>query len=125
MDNHWRWGMDIKSIYKLKIKSFLILSFVIIFQSNFCMAAKPMMVNMYDDYFEPSTITVSPNQKIIWMNKGKKDHNVTSDNGELNSGSIRPGGSVSYTFTKPGVYPYKCTIHSFMSFGMKGKVIVQ
>jgi plastocyanin len=117
--------MDIQSVDIRKITYFSILSLIIIFQSNFCIAAKPAIVYMYDNYFDPSTITISSGQQVIWINKGHHDHTVTSDNGYLNSGTIRPGSTVSYTFTKPGVYIYKCTIHTFMSFGMKGKVIVQ
>jgi plastocyanin len=117
--------MDIKSSYIRKTIYSFILFIVVLFQSSLCVAAKPAIVNMYDNYFDPSTITVSAGQKVIWMNKGKHDHTVTSDTGFMNSGSIHPGSSVTYTFTKPGIYSYKCTIHTFMTFGMKGKVIVQ
>lgn len=80
---------------------------------------------MYDSYFEPKNITIHTGEKIIWINKGKKDHTVTSDNGDFNSGHIHPGASVSYTFTKPGTYDYSCTMHSFLMFGMKGKITVK
>ena len=120
--------MDIKSTYVRKIAYFSIFFFAVFFQSNICLASKvtkSALVYMYDKYFDPSTITITAGQKVTWINKGELDHTVTSNNGYFDSGNIRPGSRVSYTFTKPGTYSYKCTLHSFMFFGMKGKVIVK
>ena len=123
-----RHDMDIKLNYISKIAYVAILLLVAIFQGNICLAAKtskPAIVYMYDKYFDPSTITISPGQKVIWINKGELDHTVTSNNGYFDSGRVHPGSRMSYTFTKPGTYSYKCTIHSLMLFGMTGKVIVK
>jgi len=121
--------MDIiKSRYIRTILHFSIFFFAVFLHINICLASKvtkTALVYMYDKYFEPSTITITAGQKVTWINKGELDHTVTSNNGYFDSGHIRPGLSVSYTFTKPGTYSYKCTLHSFMSFGMKGKVIVK
>jgi plastocyanin len=120
--------MDIRSahICKIicKILCFPVLSLAIIFCAN-CFAAKPVIVYMHDNYFDPAIITIHSGQKVIWMNKGKKDHTVTSNNGYFDSGDIHPGSSMSYIFKKPGTYRYKCSIHTFMSFGMTGQVIVK
>lgn len=118
----------IKSMHIRKIACFSIFFFAIFFQNNICLASKitkSTLVYMYDKYFDPSTVTIIAGQKVTWINKGKLDHTVTSNNGYFDSGHIHPGSSVSYTFTKPGTYSYTCTLHSFMSFGMKGKVIVK
>jgi plastocyanin len=121
--------MDIiKSTTLRKIAYVNLFFFAIFFQSKICLgstATKPAIVYMYDKYFEPATITISAGQKVIWINKGKLDHTVTSNNGYFDSGHIRPGEKVSYSFPKPGTYSYKCTLHTFMSFGMKGTVIVK
>jgi len=121
--------MDIiKSTYIRKLTYCSIFFFAVLFQSNICLASKvtkSAVVYMYDKYFDPSTITINAGQKVTWINKGAVDHTVTSSNGYFDSGHIHPGSSMSYTFTKPGTYSYKCTIHSFMAFGMKGKVIVK
>lgn len=119
--------MDIKPSFISKILPIVFFTLFVLFQGNHCLAAstqKPAMVYMYDKYFEPSTITISPGQKVTWVNMGKLDHTVTSQ-GHFDSGHISPGSRVSYTFTKPGTYSYQCTLHSFMFFGMKGKVIVK
>lgn len=120
--------MDIKLNYTGKITYIVILLLVSIFQGNICFAAnipKSAIVYMYDKYFDPSTITISAGQKVIWINKGELDHTVMSNNGYFDSGRVHPGSRMSYTFTKPGTYSYRCTIHTFMSFGMTGKVIVK
>lgn len=97
-------------------------------QSNVCFAEKEMQtatVVMQDDYFSPSIITISAGDKVVWVNKGKKNHTVTSSKGYFDSEHIPPGSSFSYTFTKPGTYDYSCTLHTLFFFGMKGKVIVK
>jgi plastocyanin len=81
-----------------------------------------VVVLMYDNYFCPATITVHPYQKITWVNMGKHHHTVTG--ACFDSGHIDSGGRYSLRFNGPGVYYYKCTLHSFLFFGMTGKVIV-
>lgn len=97
------------------------------FFTTVCIAAMPneTVVTMQDNAFSPATITVSPGTKVIWINKGKNDHTVTSENHIFNSARIHPGERFSYTFEKPGTYSYACSLHSFFIFGMKGKVIVK
>lgn len=119
---------NIKSKYLHTIWYLNIFLFAIFSQYNICYASKitkPAIVYMYDKYFDPSIITISAGQKVIWINKGELDHTVTSNNGYFDSGRVHPGSRMSYTFTKPGSYSYKCTLHSFMFFGMTGKVIVK
>lgn len=85
---------------------------------------EPVVVSMHDDYFSPEIITVVSGQKVIWINKGQKAHTVSSSRGEFNSGSMSHGARFEHTFTKPGTYNYYCSFHSFLIFGMRGKVIV-
>lgn len=120
--------MDIKSTYLHEIAFIVILLLTGAFQSTYCVAAKmpkPVVVYMYDKYFEPATLTIAAGQKVTWINKGKLDHTVTSKEGYFDSGHIAPGSSISYTFTKPGTFSYVCTMHSLLFFGMRGKIIVK
>ncbi|HZO72556.1 MAG TPA: cupredoxin family copper-binding protein [Ktedonobacteraceae bacterium] len=71
--------------------------------------------------FNPKTLTIKVGTKIIWTNDDPSIHTVTADNGAFNSGSLPPGGTFSFTFTKPGTYSYHCKIHSTM----KATIIVQ
>ncbi len=51
---------------------------------------------------------------ITWRNIDGVQHTVTADDGNFDSGSITPGRDFSFTFTKPGTFAYRCTIHTFM-----------
>lgn len=56
---------------------------------------------------------------VTWVNMDSVEHTVTGEG--WGSGTLQPGESWSYTFTQPGTYFYKCTIHPEMT----GLVIVE
>lgn len=66
--------------------------------------------------FNPSDITVKNGTTVTWTNKDSVAHTVTeTDN--LNgpdSGTVNPGSSYSFTFSKTGTYHYHCAIHTQM-----------
>ena len=66
--------------------------------------------------FSPASLTVKVGTTVTWTNQDSDAHTVTSQGsgGPLNSAPLNTGKSYSYTFTKPGVYSYLCTIHPFM-----------
>lgn len=70
--------------------------------------------------FSPSTITVTAGTAVTWTNKDAVTHNVTSSPALFSSGSLVTGATYSFTFSTPGTYSYKCTIHPSMT----GTVIV-
>jgi len=65
--------------------------------------------------FQPQTITVPVGTTVRWTNQDSVAHTSTSKNGVWDSGSLRQGQSFSFTFTKPGTFPYFCTIHPSMT----------
>lgn len=72
--------------------------------------------------FNPSTLTVKTGTKVTWTNNDSVPHTVTSDSGNLlNSATLSPGQSFSFTFTNIGSVNYHCAIHPTM----KGKVIIE
>jgi plastocyanin len=82
--------------------------------------AQSVMVMNYS--FMPASITVSAGTKVTWTNDDTVAHTVTSSGGgPLNSPSIAPNSSWSYTFATPGTYRYFCAIHP----NMTGTVTVQ
>jgi plastocyanin len=90
-------------------------------------AARPerqpiMHVGLYDNYFQPMTITVSVGTTVQWTNYGQHRHTVTSDTGLWDSGELGPLGLSSYTFARPGTYPYHCKVHGQQ---MRGTVVVR
>lgn len=73
--------------------------------------AAPVDVSIVDYAFEPGDITVHVGDPITWTNDGGRAHTVTSDNGELDSGSIGPGEAYGHVFEQAGTVEYHCTIH--------------
>lgn len=72
------------------------------------------VVIIHNFAFHPATLTVKPGTTVTWVNKDPVAHTSTAYDHLWNSGLITPGKSYSFTFTKPGTYPYYCEIHQFM-----------
>jgi plastocyanin len=71
--------------------------------------------------FTPATITVPAGTTVRWTNRDDIPHTVVSDDQKFESKALDTDDQYSYTFTKPGTYPYFCSIHPKMT----GKVVVQ
>lgn len=71
--------------------------------------------------FSPATITIPAGTTVKWTNRDDIPHTVVNDDQKFESKALDTDESYSYTFTKPGTYPYFCSIHPKMI----GKVIVQ
>jgi plastocyanin len=72
--------------------------------------------------FGPTIAQVPVGSKVTFFNGPDFVHLVTGANQEWGSrdAEIQPGGTVSYTFDKAGVYPYACALHR----GMSGTIVV-
>ncbi|HTX67128.1 MAG TPA: plastocyanin/azurin family copper-binding protein [Opitutaceae bacterium] len=79
-------------------------------------------VNLPRSYrFDPAAITVPAGTRVTWTNADVFTHSVRLlDLGDTNL-VMKPGESVSYTFTQPGVHRYDCAFHGQM---MQGTVAV-
>ena len=77
-------------------------------------------VNIDNFVFGPQTITVPVGATVTWTNKDDIPHTSVSTDGVFKSKVLDTDEQFSYTFTKPGTYPYYCTIHPKMT----GKVVV-
>lgn len=65
--------------------------------------------------FSPQTITVAPGTRVVWTQKDSIAHTVTSDDNAFpGSSDLSANQTYSYTFTKPGKYPYHCAVHPNM-----------
>ena len=84
-------------------------------------AATNAAVNIDNFVFGPQTITVPVGATVTWTNKDDIPHTSVSTEGVFKSKVLDTDENFSYTFTKPGTYPYYCTIHPKMT----GKVVVQ
>ena len=81
-----------------------------------------MTVPIYGGTYHPKLLTVKTGTTVIWVNREREPHTVTSVNGLFNSGHIKPGSHYKLTFTKAGTYYYYCTLHPTT---MRGTLIVR
>jgi plastocyanin len=66
--------------------------------------------------FSPSTMTVSPGERITVTNKDSVTHTLTSTTMKFNTGDIASGRTAVITApSRPGRYPYYCMIHQYMT----------
>ena len=73
--------------------------------------------NATNTYYSPPTITVviGVNNTVTWINNDIAPHTVTANDGNFDSGILNPGQSWTHTFTTPGTYTYRCTLHPWMT----------
>jgi plastocyanin len=71
--------------------------------------------------FGPAAITVPVGTTVTWINRDDIPHTVVSTDKVFKSKVLDTDEKFSFTFTKPGEYPYFCSIHPKMT----GKVMVQ
>lgn len=85
-------------------------------------ATSEVAVSIQNFSFNPSTLSVKTGTKVTWTNNDTVSHTITSDSGGLlNSSTLTPGQSFSFTFTDPGTVSYHCAIHPMM----KGTVSIE
>ena len=68
--------------------------------------------------FLPNAITIKAGSSITWLNcepAGTPSHTTTSNQGVWNSPLLAPGDAFTQTFDTPGVFPYICSVHPFMT----------
>lgn len=72
--------------------------------------------------FEPMTITVPTGATVTWTNNDDVPHTIVSDDKTtFKSKALDTGEHFSYLFSKPGKYPYFCSVHP----KMMAEVVVQ
>src|SRR2546426_6244559 len=71
--------------------------------------------------FGPQPVTISAGTIVTWINRDDIPHTVVSSDGAFKSKVLDTDDKFSFTFAKPGTYPYFCSIHPKMT----AKVIVQ
>jgi hypothetical protein len=72
--------------------------------------------------FDPAEvhIVLGVNNTVTWKNDDTDWHTAHSNMPEFDSRMIPPGGTFTHTFLTPGIYPYHCDPHPWMT----GKVTV-
>ncbi len=78
------------------------------------------IVEIRDNSYQPSSITIPAGTTVTWINKDSVEHTVTATDVSFDSGNIARDGRFNLTFSRPGKYQYQCLIHA----SMVGEVIV-
>ena len=71
--------------------------------------------------FTPATLTVKAGTQITWINVDDIPHTVVSEDQSIKSKVLDTDEKFTFTASKPGTYPYFCSIHPKMT----GKVVVE
>jgi plastocyanin len=87
--------------------------------------AGPAMAEVKIDNFSfgPATLTVAVGTTVTWTNRDDIPHTVvsTDDPKAFKSKALDTDDKFSFTFAKPGTYPYFCSLHPKMT----AKIVVQ
>jgi plastocyanin len=86
-------------------------------------AAQEMTATVKIDNFSfaPPSLQIKAGTKVTWTNADDIPHTVVSDDKVFKSKALDTDDKFSYTFDKPGTYPYFCSLHPKMT----AKVVVQ
>ncbi|HEY0592254.1 MAG TPA: plastocyanin/azurin family copper-binding protein [Thermoanaerobaculia bacterium] len=90
-------------------------------------AAATHDVEVIDNSFAPSLLTISVGDSVRWTNTGNFPHNVKADNNSFRSGNASSGAwTFTHTFTTAGEFRYFCELHGAPGgIGMSGMIMVQ
>jgi plastocyanin len=85
-------------------------------------AAGSSAVQISNFKFSPASVTVKQGAGVTVTNHDSDTHTLTADDGHsFDTGDLGQGASQTISVSKPGSYPFHCTIHPFMH----GKLVVK
>ncbi|HWZ99803.1 MAG TPA: cupredoxin family copper-binding protein [Candidatus Dormibacteraeota bacterium] len=97
-------------------------------QTNAATLSQPQMAHemaaevKIDNFsFGPATLEIKAGTKVTWTNADDIPHTVVSNDKVFKSKALDTDEKFSFTFDKPGTYPYFCSLHPKMT----AKVVVQ
>ncbi|MEH1844804.1 MAG: cupredoxin family copper-binding protein [Nostoc sp.] len=64
--------------------------------------------------FEPANLAIAVGKTVQFINVDEEPHTATATDGSFNSKALDTNQTWNYTATKPGTYPYICSVHPFM-----------
>ena len=84
-------------------------------------------VSITEFAFTPALLKLKIGDSVLWTNNGTVSHTTTSNApfSLWDSGNLAPAATFSWPFNAAGIFPYHCTIHSFMTanIGVKGRAM--
>ncbi len=84
-----------------------------------------VIINIGDNYFSPTTISVPVGAAVQWSNQGRSLHNVTPDSGRAFGASIAPQTQYTAEFLTAGNFAYYCTLHGASGIAHHGTIVVR
>lgn len=79
-------------------------------------------VDQVGQKFDKPSVTIKAGDTINFLNSDNVNHNVTvvdADGGADDKGIQKPGVTVPVTFSKPGDYMIRCSVHPRMKMQVK------
>ncbi|HEY9639034.1 MAG TPA: cupredoxin family copper-binding protein [Coleofasciculaceae cyanobacterium] len=71
-------------------------------------------VKIHNFKFEPANLALAVGKTVQFINVDEEPHTATATDDAFNSKALDTNQTWNYTATKPGTYPYLCSIHPFM-----------
>ena len=98
-------------------KHFYSLLFFVLLPAFNCFADNAIIVEIKKFNFIPQQLTIKPGTTVRWINKEKRQYHSVwfESSGEPEPDYFFPGESFEKTFTKTGIYPYRCGPHPEMT----------
>ena len=89
-------------------------------------AAPSLTVSVRDDAFSPKADSISVGDTVTFIWQGSQMHDLIFQDGIGNVSSPQSSGSSKRGFAAPGIYNYRCTLHStdFTTGSMIGTIAV-
>jgi len=75
----------------------------------------PTYVDIVDNQFSATTVTISAGTAVRWTNKGASKHTATATDLSWGTGTLENGQNFSRYFKTPGTYTYFCSYHPSMT----------
>jgi plastocyanin len=73
-----------------------------------------VIVRIRNFKFEPADLAIAVGKTVQFINADEEPHTATATDGTFNSKALDTDQTWNYTATKPGTYPYICSVHPFM-----------
>ena len=99
--------------------SFTFVAGILLTASNAAVHAAITSVNVGDNYFSPTAVTINVNDSVKWTWIGSRNHSSTSDSSLWDTGLQGNGYTFTRAFTSAGSFPYGCTAHASMTASVK------
>jgi len=64
--------------------------------------------------YAPMELNIAAGTTVVWKNLDGEPHTIASTDGAFRSPALDQNDSFRFTFAKPGVYKYICSIHPKM-----------